>query len=186
MVHFGTMIRNNIRLNDTVYNFCLIHLLPDGIYIHFSNYETEILDTLKRPHLVNGELKISDWLVNRTPFTQFSNVINRTFIKQLDDGSYENDTKWNKNFFKLFRICHDQAFKYEITTRVGELNKNIVDFVNCKRFTQIFAQEFRMKIPKDWKDVILATAENRIRLLEEKKKDTPSNAIYIINRKDEY
>jgi len=122
-----------------------MHLLKNrGIEVVFSDSEEDLHNVLKRvidPSLRVALIDQSVYRNNYCPFSNMLNVVRRTFKARGGDGK-----KWNEKYFSLFSELG------VFTTSVKDIKEEILNYVNCKRFAQVFAKEFAMELDSKFED----------------------------------
>jgi len=133
----GLFIKNNFFVGDNIFQYALIHLMPNGIRLEFDNSEQVLINVLKR---VGGDKFLSnDWKVNTKPIQYFSIVITKTFSVNNGDG-----INWIDSSFSIL-VKGDQ-----ITTSIYPVvDQESLKWINCKRFMQIVSGVFEFVIPKE-------------------------------------
>jgi len=144
--HMGLLAKNTFHVEDKVYNWGLIHLLPDGIFVEFA-IEFATLETRMKSIGKNTKLLLSSWVLNRTPLHQITTVITSTFSVARGDGN-----KWVPNSFGITIKAGEGEDKKKITTSIVAItNAQDIEWINCKRFMQIMAGVFHFAIPEEMK-----------------------------------
>jgi len=145
----GIIFENHISvysLNDNteqLFQYCLFHLMSNGIRCQFNDDLTLLEEELKRCGGGAKKIAISKPMYSLTPMHKFRDVITSSFEKKI----------WDHNKFQLF--CQvASGIGINITTGIKELRDAYDTHINCKRFVQIFCFHFNLKIPVEYQKIL--------------------------------